>query len=117
MGEDVLESVRNSDPGLGLVHLQENADDPGDGTEGRVEHVAVLRRRVHLLRLTVSHSGECKFILIASNSYLFNQHNIDHLFSPQPPGLVVKAVAAADKLPGKKTVLQAITVVMDWTMI
>merc|ERR1712051_8297 len=68
-----LESVRNSNPGLGLVHLQENADDPGDGTEGGVEHVAVLRRRVHLLRLAVSHS--------------------------QPPGLVVKAVAAADKFP------------------
>ena len=104
MGEDILESVRNGNPSLGLVHLQENADDPGDGAEGGVEHVAVLRRRVHLLRLAVSHSGECKFILIASNSYLFNQHNIDHLFSPQPPGLVVKAVAAADKFPGRNCI-------------
>ena len=92
----ILESIRNCNSRFSLVHLEEDADDPGDGTEGGVEHVAVLRRCVHLLRLAVSHSGECKFILIASNSYLFNQHNIDHLFSPQPPGLVVKAVAAAD---------------------
>merc|ERR1711915_603621 len=68
-----LESIRNSNASLGLVHLQEDADDPGDRAQGGVEHVAVLSGGVHLLGLPVAH--------------------------PQPPRLVVKAVAAADKLP------------------
>ena len=69
----ILESIGNSNASLGLVHLQEDADDPGDRAQGGVEHVAVLGGGVHLLGLPVAH--------------------------PQPPRLVVKAVAAADKLP------------------
>ena len=73
----ILESIRNSNASLGLVHLQEDADDPGDRAQGGVEHVAVLGGGVHLLGLPVAH--------------------------PQPPRLVVKAVAAADKFPESST--------------
>ena len=54
----ILESIRNSNSRFSLVHLEEDADDPGDGTQGGVEHVAVLRGGVHLLRLPIPNSGE-----------------------------------------------------------
>merc|ERR1719411_635516 len=43
-----LESIRNSNSRFSLVHLKEDADDPGDGAQGGVEHVAVLLEVVHV---------------------------------------------------------------------
>lgn len=45
---------RYLDTFLGLVTFEQRTDDSSSGAHGSVEHVNILRSRVHLLCLTVS---------------------------------------------------------------